>query len=141
MNSSDQLSIGDVAQQVGVQPSALRYYESIGLLPAPQRVNGRRHYDADVLQRLSVIQLAKDAGFTITEIQTLLHGFEPDTPPSARWRALATEKLSELDAFIERAEAMKQLLKAGIECGCLRFEDCTIISGAGCSDAVECAAP
>ena len=141
MNSTDQITIGEVAKQAGIQASALRYYESIGLIPAPSRVNGRRQFDAAVLQRLAVIQLAKNAGFTIAEIQTLLHGFEPDTPPSARWRALAVEKLSEVDALIRRAEAMKQLLQAGLDCGCLRFEDCTIIEGVGCSDAVECCEP
>lgn len=135
----DQLSIGDVATQAGLQPSALRYYESIGLLPEPSRTNGRRHYDSDILQRLSVIQLAKNAGFSIAEIQTLLHGFEPDTPPSARWRVLAAEKLKEVDALIQRAEAMKKLLTAGLDCGCLRFEDCTIIRGGGCTDDAECA--
>lgn len=43
---------GEVAQQAGIQPSAIRYYESEGLLPAPERVNGRRKYDARVLQRI-----------------------------------------------------------------------------------------
>jgi len=82
-------SVGDVARQAGLQPSALRYYESIGLLPAPKRMNGRRRYDESIFQYLAVLQLAKKAGFTMSEIQTLFHGFTPDTPPAARWRTLA----------------------------------------------------
>ena len=134
MNEEFTMTISEVAKKAGMQPSALRYYETIGLLPAPKRVNGRRHFDSGVMQRLTVIQFAKDAGFTIAEIQTLLHGFEPDTPPSARWRALAEAKLCEVDALIQRAGAMKKLLQSGLDCGCMRFEDCTIIDGAGCNE-------
>jgi len=119
-------SIGEVARQAGLRPSALRYYESIGLLPAPKRINGRRRYDEQTLQRLGVLQLAQKAGFTIAEIQTLFHGFQPDTPPAARWRSLATEKMVELDTVIEQAQRMKQFLAGGLRCNCLQLEDCVI---------------
>lgn len=121
-----ELSIGEVARRAGIRPSALRYYESIGLLPAPKRMNGWRRYDESILQRLAVLQLAKKAGFTMAEIQTLFHGFTPDTPPAARWRGLAVEKMSELDALIERAQQMKHFLEGGLRCNCLRLEDCVI---------------
>jgi MerR family transcriptional regulator, redox-sensitive transcriptional activator SoxR len=127
------LSIGEVARRAGVRPSALRYYESIGLLPAPERVNGRRRYDERILQRLAILQLAQQAGFTMAEIQTLFHGFTPDTPPAARWRTLAAEKMTELDALIERAQRMKQFLKGGLRCNCLQLEDCVINWNAECN--------
>jgi MerR family redox-sensitive transcriptional activator SoxR len=73
-----------VARRVGIRTSALRYYERVGLLPAPRRVSGRRRYDESTVQMLRLIQLAQGAGFTVAEIQTLLHGFAPDTPPAAR---------------------------------------------------------
>jgi len=123
----DDLSIGDVARRTGVRPSALRYYESIGLLSAPRRVNGRRRYDEDAVQRVRVIQLAQMAGFTIAEIQTLLNGFEPDTSPTARWQLLARQKLVELDKIIAHATQMKQVLESGLSCGCLRMEECAAI--------------
>jgi MerR family redox-sensitive transcriptional activator SoxR len=85
----NELSIGVGARMAGVRPSTLRYYESIGLIPAPRRIHQRRCYDAYVLQRLALIQLAQQAGFKISEIQTLFHGFARDTPPAARWQALA----------------------------------------------------
>jgi MerR family redox-sensitive transcriptional activator SoxR len=122
----EDLAIGEVARRAGIRPSALRYYESVNLLPQPRRVSGRRRYDESTLQMLKVIQLAQQAGFTVAEIQTLLHGFEPDTPPAARWRPLAHQKLRELDALIERIQRMKQLLETGLNCGCLRIEDCAI---------------
>jgi MerR family redox-sensitive transcriptional activator SoxR len=76
----EELAIGEVARRAGIQPSALRYYERIGLMPAPKRVSGRRRYGEDTVQMLKVVQLAQSAGFTVAEIQTLLHGFAPDTP-------------------------------------------------------------
>ena len=125
----DELTIGAVAEQAGIRTSALRYYEKIGLLPRPKRVNGRRRYGPDTLQQLTVLQFAKDAGFTIEEMQTLFHGFAPGTPPATRWRTLAERKLIELDALIERARQMRGMLEAGLQCGCLRWEDCVIVEG------------
>jgi len=125
------LSIGAVAQRVGLRTSALRYYESIDLLPAPQRVNGRRVYDETIVQRVALIQMAQNAGFTIAEIKIFLHGFTPETPPSVRWRAMAQQKQEELEAMITRAQAMKTILALGLQCECLRLEDCRVINEAG----------
>ena len=125
------MSIGEVARQAGVRPSALRYYEDIGLLPRPERESGRRRYEGEVLRevldRLAVVRVAQQAGFTINEIGVLLHGFSEDIPPSERWRVLASEKLPEIEALVERALSMKQLLERGLRCECLRLEDCEII--------------
>ena len=87
--SGNFLTIGEVAQLAGLRRSALRYYESVGLLPPPERVNGRRRYDHSVLQQLAVLRLAQQAGFTVAEMRVLVHGFPSDIPVSARWRTLA----------------------------------------------------
>ena len=68
----EELAIGEVARRAGIRTSALRYYDSIGLMPAPKRVSGRRRYDESTVQMLKVIQLAQQAGFTVAEIQTLI---------------------------------------------------------------------
>ena len=132
----EELGIGEVARRAGIQASALRYYESIGLMPAPRRISGRRRYDESTVQMLKIVQLAQDAGFTIAEIQTLLNGFAPDTPPAARWQPLASRKIQELDALIVRAQQMKQVLEKGLNCGCLRMEDCAVVleEGACCDE-------
>jgi MerR family redox-sensitive transcriptional activator SoxR len=78
------------------------------------------------------VKLAQEAGFTVAEIQTLLHGFAPDTPPAARWQPLARQKLQELDALIARTQMMKKILETGLNCGCLRLEDCAIVLEKGC---------
>lgn len=118
------LTIGEVARQAAIRPSALRYYERVGLVPAPRRVSGQRRYDDHVLHRLALIRFAQEAGFTISEIRTLLEGFAEETPMSARWQALVQNKLAEVDALMERATRMRDLLGRAAACGCLRPEDC-----------------
>ena len=134
-NAEKGATIGEVARRAGVRPSALRYYERIGVLPPPGRENGRRRYDEEVLRevldRLAIVRVAQQAGFTIAEIRTLLDGFSEDTPPSERWRVLAREKLPEVEALIGRAQGMKSLLERGLECECLRLEDCVLVGGGG----------
>jgi MerR family redox-sensitive transcriptional activator SoxR len=78
----EQLTIGEVARRTGLQTSAIRYYERIGLLTRPTRVNGRRRYTVEVLHKIGVIQMARQAGFTIAEVEMLLHDFQIDTAPS-----------------------------------------------------------
>ena len=118
------LTISAVARQAGLRPSALRYYEAAGLLPAPARVSGRRRYDANVFERLAVIRLAQAAGFTIAETRAFLNGFAPDTPPPDRWRALAAAKLPAVDAQLARLQRMRQVLESGLRCECLALTDC-----------------
>lgn len=68
-----ELTIEEVAGRAGIHTSAIRYYESVGLLPRPKRLNGRRRYGLGVLRQLAVIQLACcQAGFGISELQVLL---------------------------------------------------------------------
>lgn len=123
-----EMTIGEVAKRVDVQTSALRYYESVGLLPQPKRVNGRRRYDETIFPQITMIQLAKRAGFTIAEIKLLKDGFQLQTPLSARWRVLAQEKLVELNNRILETEQMMTVLQNGLQCGCLQLEDCVAIN-------------
>ena len=116
----DSLTIGEIASLIGVQTSTLRYYESIGILPPPRRVSGQRRYSRDILPVLAVIQLAKEANFSLPEIKALLYG-EGGTP-SERWKRLALEKLEEVNAIITRAQEMKQLLEEALHSDALHYE-------------------
>lgn len=119
-------TIGEVARRSAVPGSTLRYYESIGLLPPAPRVNGRRRFDESTLQRLAIIQVARQAGFTLGEIRELFLGFPAGTAPAARWDALARRKLDELDEQLARIHAMRQVLREGLRCGCPTMEQCTL---------------
>jgi MerR family redox-sensitive transcriptional activator SoxR len=129
---NEELTIGEVARRARMRTSALRYYESIGLLAAARRVNGQRRYDRSTIQRLGVIRLAQQAGFTIAEIQTLFHGFAVESTPAERWRPLAEHKLEEIDALISRAQQMKRILEALCQCSCVSLEQCGLDGGSHC---------
>ena len=128
------LTIGEVARRAGIAPSALRYYEKAGILPAPVRAGGKRRYDADVLRRVDLLRFAQQAGFSLDEIKTLFYGFGADTPLSARWRSLARKKVTELDELAENIRRMRAALELSLKCGCVRLEDCSLspkdVSGA-----------
>ena len=118
------LSIGEVAQHAGIRTSAIRYYESIGLLPEAVRVSGRRRYEPQVVQMLQLIQIAQQAGLRIAEIHELFHGFNQDVPVSERWQQLAQRKLEEVELMLQQAQAMQKILHSLLQCGCVRLEEC-----------------
>ena len=120
------LSIGDVARRTGIRPSALRFYEEAGILPRPARTGGRRLYDADAIRRVDVLRFAQQAGFTLKEIKALFRGFDNETTLSSRWQTLARAKLAELDVLEKRVRRMRRALQLGLECGCVRIEDCSL---------------
>src|SRR3954469_22517284 len=99
----DELTISEVARRSGVRATAIRYYESINVLPAPRRANGRRRYDAAILDRLAFIHIAQRLGFTLTEIVLLFEQNDTAVPLSKRWQALARAKLADVDRLIHHA--------------------------------------
>lgn len=118
------LTVGEAAKRVGMRTSALRYYESVGLIAPPKRVSGQRRYEMSVLKTLALIQTAQEAGFTIAEIHALFHDFPTAAPPPERWQTLAQQKMDEIDALIRRAQAMKRLLKSMMACECANLDEC-----------------
>ncbi len=118
------MKIGEVARKAGIAPSAIRFYEKIGLLPRASRQGGQRRFSADLQLHLAVIDAARRAGFTIAEIKFLFHGFRKGVPASLRWRRLARKKFDELNLQISQLKRMRDLLKKSVRCQCLRLEDC-----------------
>jgi MerR family transcriptional regulator, redox-sensitive transcriptional activator SoxR len=123
------LRIGEVAERARISVSAIRFYERRGLLPVPERVGGQRRYSAAVVQRLGVIEAAKQAGFSLEEVGVLLASTDEGAPAHEQVRALAARKLPEVEALIERAEAMRDWLSAADRCGCETLDACALFSG------------
>jgi MerR family redox-sensitive transcriptional activator SoxR len=120
-----ELSISEVARTVGLRPSAIRYYEQIGLLPPVKRIRGQRRYDPATVSRLVVIQRARQNGFTLDEVRELFFGFDRRTGPPARWQKLTERKLAELEASIDQIKNVQHRLSQLREgCGCNTLEGC-----------------
>lgn len=125
MTRTSTLPIGEVARRVGLRPSAIRYYERVGLLRPAPRAGGQRRYDPSALHRLSAIRLAQRAGFSLDEIRRL---FEAERlAGGAGWRALVDSKLDEVRARIEEFQVMERMLLESLECGCEAFDECPLI--------------
>lgn len=120
-----QLCISDVAEQVGLRPSAIRYYEQIGLLPPAERRGKQRRYDTTVLYRLAIIQRARQLGFTLDEIRQLFFGCGNVARASERWQKLSQLKLAELENLMDSLKTVRRLLKKMIEnCRCETLDQC-----------------
>jgi MerR family transcriptional regulator, redox-sensitive transcriptional activator SoxR len=118
------LTIGQVAARAGVNPSHIRYYEAVGVLPEPERIGGRRGYGEEVLRRLGIIDAAQRAGLSLDEIRALTGA------PHAgdEIRVLAERKLPDIEALITRAEAVKRWLELARACDCETVEVCALFS-------------
>lgn len=118
-----QHTIGEVARRLGVAASALRFYESAGVLPPPPRRNGRRVYGDELVEAIEMALFAQSVGFSLAEIRRLFPA-RGGKPVNARWEPLARAKLAELDSVIDRAQRMKAAISSGLACGCIRWTDC-----------------
>ena len=107
------LAIGELARRAGMATSALRYYERIGLLPPAERVGGKRHFPPSSAERLALVRLYQEAGFTLEEIRRLLAA---GSRRPASWTALAEGKIAELDARIAEAQRARTLLEHALGC-------------------------
>jgi MerR family redox-sensitive transcriptional activator SoxR len=126
-----ELTIGEVARRAGVATSSIRYYESIGLLPAPARLHGQRRYGADVLGRLAFIAVAQDAGFRLAEIKDLVNGVDGADGMGRHMRVLSSRKLREVEALLEHTKAMKGWLEVAKDCGCSTPDECALFPASG----------
>ncbi len=107
------LTIGELARRAGVATSALRYWEELGLLPAPERISGQRRYPESALVRVGIILLQRDAGFTLHEQKALAASRRG---ARERWRQLHRHKLAELDEQIATAQAAREAIEHALRC-------------------------
>jgi MerR family transcriptional regulator, redox-sensitive transcriptional activator SoxR len=128
--STPSLSIGDVAAVSGRRPSSIRYYEQIGLLPPAARVNGRRVYGADTLCTLAVIQTGQRAGLTLDDVRVLLAASPGDQDTVQRLREVASRKLPEITALIERSLLVRDWLECAARCECPDLDQCPLFGDA-----------
>ncbi len=117
-----QMAIGEVAERAGMSTSRIRYYETRGLLPEPERAAGKRRYGDGVFRRLAIIDAAQRVGFTLEEIRDLLGS--RDELAHERLRDLALSKLPQLDDLIARATSVRRVLKICSRCDCESIDVC-----------------
>jgi DNA-binding transcriptional MerR regulator len=116
-----QLTIGELARRTGVATSALRYWEELGLLPAPARVSGQRRYPQSAVGLVGVILLLQDVGFTLREARALIAS---RSSALDGWRESARRKLTELDQRIAHAQAARTAIAHALTCSHEDIHEC-----------------
>jgi DNA-binding transcriptional MerR regulator len=114
------MRISELADRTGIRASAIRYYEKIGLLPSPPRVNGWRRFSPEALDYLTFIGFGIRTGFTLRELRSLLDG---NSTREVR-RRLAQGKLRQLRHRQERLALQEKILAAAKLCRCGTVSAC-----------------
>lgn len=127
--ASVHLAIGTLSKRTGCNIETIRYYERVGLLPAPARsAGGYRLYGTDHLKRLTFIRRARALGFSIDEVRTLLQLADERKRPCAEVRVVAGAHLGDVRAKIADLRAMEQVLrKTLVRCARGAGSECPLI--------------
>ena len=127
MDAHDRLPMGEVSRRSGFAASALRYYESQGLIDAERSAGGHRTFRRSVLRRLAFIRAAGNIGLTLEEIRQELACLPAErTPTKADWRRISRHWRHRIDEQIAALERLRDGLDSCIGCGCLSLKHCGI---------------
>jgi MerR family redox-sensitive transcriptional activator SoxR len=119
----EMISIGELAAATNRRPSAIRYYEELGLLSPAARIGGRRHYEPEAQRTIAVIDTAQRAGLSLAEIRTLL---QASTESGSVLRQLADRRLPQVTALIQHATLVREWLEAASRCECPDLDSCCL---------------
>ena len=124
-----ELTIGALSERTGVATSALRYYESEGLIHASRSPGGQRRYPRDILRRVSFIRIAQQVGLSLDEIRSALVSLpESRTPTQKDWEKLSASWSPRIDEQIAILERLRDRLAGCIGCGCLSLKVCKLVN-------------
>ena len=123
------LTIGALSKRTGVAASALRFYESEGLIRSERSDGGQRRYARETLRRVSFIRVAQQVGLRLDEIRDALASLPGNRTPDHRdWEKLSASWRPRIDAQILLLERLRDRLDGCIGCGCLSLEACALFN-------------
>ena len=123
------LTIGEVASRSGVATSALRFYETKGLIASERTDGNQRRYPRATLRRVALIRAGQEVGLSLAELAVALQHLPHDkTPTRSDWEMLSKSWRSRLDAQISELIALRDELTDCIGCGCLSLRSCAIFN-------------
>lgn len=125
------LTIGDLAARTGLAVSAIRFYETHGIVKPVRNDGGHRRYGRADIRRLSFVMAAQKLGFALSEIAPHLRRL-PDhkAPTKADWTRISQTFRRDIDARITALQDLRDKLDGCIGCGCLSLEKCALYNPA-----------
>ena len=125
------LTIGELADRSGVATSALRFYETKGLIESERTAGNQRRYPRAALRRVSLVRAAQEVGLSLGEVTEALETLPHDrTPTKSDWEKLSRSWRKRLDRQIAELQALRNDLTDCIGCGCLSLKSCAIFNPA-----------
>ena len=125
--SAQGLTIGDLAARTGLAVSAIRFYETHGIVAPLRNSGGHRRYDRADIRRLSFVMIARQLGFPLARIASHLTALPPDRAlTQADWTHIATGFRAEINARITALTKLRDTLDGCIGCGCLSLKRCAL---------------
>jgi MerR family redox-sensitive transcriptional activator SoxR len=126
---ASELAIGEIAERSGVPASALRFYESVGLIGSTRTSGNQRRYARSTLRRLAVILAGKAAGVPLEQIGAALATLPDDRVPTRRdWERLSRVWRDDIDRRIAALTGLRDRLSTCIGCGCLSIDRCELLN-------------
>lgn len=123
------LTIGELSQRSGVATSALRFYDSKGLLHAERTAGNQRRFHRSSLRRVGVIRAAQAVGLPLAEVQDALSSLPNQrTPTRSDWESISRRWQNDLDRRIAELELLREKLTGCIGCGCLSLATCGLFN-------------
>ncbi|HSF85359.1 MAG TPA: redox-sensitive transcriptional activator SoxR [Acidimicrobiia bacterium] len=123
------LTIGELARRGGVATSALRFYESKGLLHAKRTAGNQRRFHRSSLRRIGVIRAAQAVGLPLADVQNALSELPHQrTPTRSDWESISRRWQDDLDRRIAELELLRGKLTGCIGCGCLSLDTCGLFN-------------
>ena len=129
LRAADPLSIGDLAERTGLSVSAIRFYETKGLVTPARNAGGQRRYLRADIRRLSFVLIAQQLGFSIEDIRAALATLPAGRAPTQKdWERISRNFRGQLDERISRMTRLRDYLDGCIGCGCLSLKKCALVN-------------
>ena len=126
---ADELTIGELSARSGVAPSALRFYETQGLINAERTSGNQRRYPRATLRRVAFVQAGRAAGIPLEQIRQALDTLPSERTPGRRdWERLSRSWCTDIDRRIATLQALRDRLTTCIGCGCLSIDRCSLLN-------------
>ena len=127
--SGSSLTIGEMSQRTGVAPSALHFYESLGLIASTRTSGNQRRYARHMLRRVSLIAVAKRLGIPLSDVQEAFADVPlTETPSHDDWQRASRRWKRVLEKRREGIERLERELTGCIGCGCLSMKACSLLN-------------
>lgn len=123
------ITITELSKRSGVAASALRYYESLGLISAERTSGNQRRFRRSALRRVAIIKVARTMGVSLRQVRTAYRALPEGRDPTPRdWERLSSRWRDELNERIQTLEQLRDQLSSCIGCGCLSLDRCALFN-------------